>query len=318
MRTANYVQETTTSIAGTNGDGAVTTTAIANTPRVSTVFGTGKVEVRYTIEDTVNKKMESGFGSVTGNVLTRSRPQTTWDGTTWKDGSTGAVTALAFGSTPAAGNVLIRLGPVAETQAPVVPGRQTLIAGDSQWRDYVITQAINYWSGNTPSTLTANNEYYAYHKLDTAGLLTGLQLEVRAVGGTGLKLALYNVGSNGLPGSKILDFNVASTLSTGLKTDTSTATWSTGGPVWLTPGWYAIGFISDGGGQISGTGQGGNLALGHTPLGRKNAYGYSACAWVAGSYTNGLPTSPNLTGGTMVDVGSSGLAWPWIGLKVVA
>ena len=38
MRAANYVEETTTSIAGTSGDGAVTLTQITSTPRFSTVF----------------------------------------------------------------------------------------------------------------------------------------------------------------------------------------------------------------------------------------------------------------------------------------
>lgn len=317
MRTANYVQETTVSIAGTNGDGAVTTTAIANTPRVSTVLGAAKVDVRYTIQDVVNNKMEAGIGSMTANVLTRSRPQITWDGTTYRDGSTGAVSPLQFGSTPTAGNIIIRIGPVAEVQAPVMPGRQSTIAGDGTWRDYPLSAAVVNWGGNGfTGALIANNEYYTLYKLDTAGLLNGIQLSVMAAGGTTIKAALYSVGSNGLPGAKILDFAGFSSATTGVKADTGAASWSTGGPVWLTPGWYAIGYICDGAPTILGTL--GTNSVSPTPLGRKNAYGYSAGLTVAGNYANGLPTTPNLGSATMLDPGGTPLACPWIGLKVVA
>ena len=71
MRSADYVEETTTSIAGTSGDGAVTLTAVTSKPRLSTVFGTQATTIRYVIEDTSSKKFEQGLGSVSSNVLTR-------------------------------------------------------------------------------------------------------------------------------------------------------------------------------------------------------------------------------------------------------
>ena len=80
MRSMDYVEMTTTSIAGTLGDGAVTCTAITNTPTFTLAFGAGAATVMYVIEDVVNKKFEKGIGSVAGNVLTRTKPQLTWSG----------------------------------------------------------------------------------------------------------------------------------------------------------------------------------------------------------------------------------------------
>ena len=109
MRAANFIEETTTSIAGTNGDGAVTLSQITSRPRFSTVLGTQNTTVRYVIEDTVIFKYESGIGHVSSNVLTRTKPQVTWDGTTYTDVGT---TALQFGSSPTSGNIRVRMAPV--------------------------------------------------------------------------------------------------------------------------------------------------------------------------------------------------------------
>jgi len=314
MRAADYVEETTTSIAGTVGDGAVTLTQITSTPRFSTVFGTTARQVRYVIEDTVNMKMEQGIGSVASNVLTRTKPQITWDGTTWKDGNSGAVTAIQFGAAPTSGNVKIRMSATAESQGVNIEVRQNTVAGDTNWRDYAISGHIPWNNNGSGSTLTANREYYACVKVETPGLLSGVQLEVTtAVASSNIALALYELGSTGLPTGKIVDFNGFTTTTTGFKTDTTTSTWTPTGGVWLTPSWYVVGFIASHAIGIRCANNG--TCLGATPYGNAGGgYGWGDVVYVAGSGTT-LPATPAPT--TMLN-GVGTLSKPWIGLKVVA
>lgn len=289
MRSANYVEETTTSIAGTSGDGAITLTAITNTPRFSTVFGTQATTIRYVIEDTVNKKFETGVGSVASNVLTRTRPQVTWDGTTYDD-STPA--ALQFGSSPASGNVKIRMGATAESQGPTIAGTNNSIGAPAGY-EYSGDLITN--NNGASHTINTNREVYVPYLLPMSGLLTGFEFIVAtAQAATNCKTALYSCGSGGLPSVKIVDFNVISLATTGSKTDTTTGTWSTGAPVFLTAGWYFVGFISDAStAQITGFGT--NQRVQRNPLGRSDGYGYGASVWAAGSYATGLPTTPTPT-----------------------
>lgn len=312
MRSANYVEETTTSIAGTSGDGAVTLTAVTNIPRFSTVFGTQATTMRYVIEDTVNKKFETGIGSVASNVLTRTLPQITWDGTTYDDS---APSALQFGSSPTSGNIKIRMSAVAESQAANVPARQSTITGDTTWRDYPMSAVCGQTNSGTGNALTADREYYSVYKLETSGLLSGIQFDcTTGVASSNMKIALYACGSNGLPGAKIVDFTTTSTASTAVKTDTATGSWTPAGPVWLTPGWYYIGFINSHTAAIRGFGGISSNAK-PTPLGRQSSYGYGETIYVAGSYSTGLPANPSPT--TMLG-SSNTLSSPWFGLKVVA
>lgn len=312
MRAANFVEETTTSIAGTSGDGAVTLTAISSVPRFSTVFGTGACQVRYTIEKVSTKAFEVGIGSVASNALTRTRPQVTWDGSTYDDSTP---SPLQFGASPTSGDVLIRMAPLAESFAPALPGMNKSISGDANWRDYPLSASYDWSNAGGNSDVTANRESYAYYRLDVAGLLTGMQFEV-TTGGGNLKTALHSVGYDGLPGVKIVDFGAVDTSATGIKTNTSTGSWTPTGSLWLTPGWYAIGFIGD---DSTLDVRGVSLSNAHhhcSPLGRAGAYGWGHTIYVAGSYASGLPSTPDLTGGTII--GSGLTSFPWFGLKVVA
>lgn len=310
MRSANYVEETTTSIAGTSGDGAITLTAITGIPRFSTVFGTQATTIRYVIEDTVNKKFETGVGSVASNVLTRTRPQTTWDGTTYDDD---APTALQFGATPTSGNVKIRISATAENTQNPMPQPQNVVAGDS-WRDYPFCASLATNTGNGSGlALTASREYYLAYKLDRAGVLKGFQFEVTtAVAGT-VKAALYSCGHDGFPSSKIVDFVATSCGTTGIKTDTATGSWSPSTPPYLTAGWYYIGFVCDVAASIRTNGAG-NTAGAPTPLGRKDAYGYGHVVFVAGNHATGMPSVASLSGGTVLGNGAVSLFW--MGLRV--
>jgi hypothetical protein len=314
MRAANYVAETTTSIAGTSGNGAVTLTAITSTPRLSTVFGTQATVIKYVIEDTVNKKFERGIGSVASNVLTRTKVQETWDGTTY---TVASPTALQFGSSPTSGNVIVRMAPTADAIPGVIDVTQSTVAGDATWRDYPFSGAYHSTSGTgSTAILVAGTEYYSYYELKAAGNLKGVQFEVKTlVAASNMKLALYSVGSDGLPGAKIVDFVTTSTATTGVKTDTATGSWSPATAILLNPGWYVIGYISDGAIAISTSGTGSNFQR-QTPLGRKNSYGNSGGLSVAGNYATGLPAAASVGGGTMLDPAGNGLSAAWFGLKV--
>ncbi len=305
MRFANYVEETTTSIAGTNGDGAITLTAVTGRPRFSTVFGAGPVTVRYAIEAPASNMLETGVGVVSSNVLTRTRPQTTWSGSTWVDQSP---SALQFGSSPSSGDVRIRMAALAQDVYPVIPGVQSTLSGDANWRDYPISgNRVCHTTATAGSALTANLEYYGMYLLNRAGVLTGAQLQVGTASAGNLKWALYEMDSTGLPAAKIVDFTTITTMgSTGYKTDTAFT------PVTLTPGWYAIGYIVDSTPTLNGVQ---DYAGRHaTPLGRAGTYGYGHTCYVAGSYSAGLPAVANLSGGALL---SAHVNEPWLGLRVV-
>jgi hypothetical protein len=314
MRAANGISETTTSIAGTLGDGAVTTTAIANTPRVSSAFGTGAVVVRYIIAKGTTGAFETGIGSFSANVLTRTKPTCTWNGTTMVN--TGTISPLQFSATPTSGDVTIRIAPLAESTAPVMPGRNATVAGDTTWRDYPWSQAFSNW-GNSGAgqAIVADREYYYYYRLDCAGSLTGIQFEVTTlVAASNVKLALYSIGSDGLPANKIVDFVTVSSATTGVKTDTATGSWTPATGINLTPGWYAVGYIASHAISIRG-GPSFQGMCGATPLGKEGSYGWSNSVYKAGLYTTGLPAVANLSGGTLIS-GSHALSALFMGLKI--
>ena len=309
MRSANYVEETTTSIAGTSGDGAITLAAITSTPRFSTVFGTQATTFRYVIEDTVGKKFETGIGSVAANVLTRTRPQVTWDGTTYDDSTP---TPLQFGTTPTSGNIKIRMSAVAESQGATRPGFQNLVAGDGSWDAYPVSPGQDVRNATYSGAFVAGVEYYSMYKLEQAGLLTGRRFQVNGTGAGSLKAALYPMNHLGLPGQKIVDFVTTSIATSGVKTDSATGSWTPATGIMLTPGYYFIGQIAD----IAGS-----LLRGNTTtvisLNRKGVYGYSDTLSIAGNYATGLPALPNLTGGTLVEAAvTTNPAFFWLGLRV--
>ena len=313
MLSADYIVETTTSIAGTSGDGAVTLSAVTNRPRFSSALSSAKRAVRYVIEETVAKKFEQGLGSVSGNVLTRSRPQVTWDGTTWSDK---APSPLQFGAAPASGNVLIRMSPVVEAMAPTIPARNTTLAGDASWRDYRLSNHLDGMLQAVASNpLVADRVYCTCYRNDGAGLLTGLQLEVTsAVAASNIKWAIADVGPDGLPGNKLMDGNVIASATTGFKTDTAVGTWTPANGLWMPPGWYYLCILPSHAISIRTANQRGS----QTPLGLSSqSYGQGDMMYFSGSYASGIPAdlSSAAAGGTMHPKNSTA-STQWIGLKV--
>jgi hypothetical protein len=318
MRSADFVQDTTVSIAGTSGNGAITLTAIAGSPRLSTALGTALRMIRYVIEDTPGNRFEQGLGTIANNVLTRVRPQVTWDGTTWKDGSANApVVALPFGATPTSGSIVVRLAPTSEDKAPVINVRQVTLAADPNWRDFRVSESFPV-GGYSGQALAANMEYYSLYLLQTPGLLTGAQFEVTvAVAASSMKWALYELNLSGLVGAKICDFNTIDTTVTGVKSDTAIATWSPAYGVWLTPGWYVIGFIPSHAiainGRVTSTG------ASTSPWSAPNGYGYGLVITHAGSFAAGLAADASTASAAGTLIGNNQVPQsPALGLRIVA
>ncbi len=286
MSRADYVEETTTSIAGTSGNGAVTMTAITNTPRFSTVFGTGTRVVEYVIEDTVTKKFEMGIGSVASNVLTRTTPRVTWDGTTWDDTTP---TALQFGSTPTSGNVKIRMSCTASSFFPSLPALQKTVGSDP-WLGYQVSQhVINTTASGV--VVTADREYYVPYLSQIQGSLDAFAIRVTIAGSTGIKMGIYECGADGLPGARIATSNTIVNTSTGLLVDSTGGTWGGNtGPLRLAPGWYYIGFVCGDSTCAVLKWAGSNAgAILNNPLGR-STYGCTPSIFRTGSYATGMPT----------------------------
>ncbi len=311
MLEADFVEETTTSIAS-SGAGAITLTAITNKMRISTAFGTAAVNVPYFVYQVSTGKWERGMGNAASNVLTRTKPTATWDGSTY---NTLAPSALTFTGSPTAGDILIRLAASSNFRGFSVPARQTTVAGDANWRDYPIGGDIQFGTNGASNTLTAAREYYMPYLLNTSGLLSGIQFEVMTlIAASNIKMALYNCGSDGLPGSKILDF--VTTATTGIKTDTASASWSPAGKRYLVPGWYYVGFLPSHAIAIRGsTSDDGHKSV--NPLGRADGYGYAGTVYIAGTYATGLPATPSLGSGTLSSIGATP-GKPWFGLKVIS
>lgn len=311
MSRANWIEETTTSIAGTLGDGAVTLTAITGKPRFSSVFGTGARTINYVIEKVSTNSFEEGVGVVSGNVLTRTRPRATWNGTTYDETSP---SPLQFGSAPTSGDVLIRIAPLANDFMPAPRGVQNTLGTDAGW----IYSAHYQQNGSTgtQATLSTGQEYYAPYLCPIAGHVDGFAYTVAVVGTTGIKAGLYEVGPDGLPGPNITRFNAISNTSTGLRTDVTPGTWAgNAGPLRVGVDWFYIGWMTnDGSHAYGGWNRSGTHSIGFPPLGRFGGYGFGLVIQktAENSYATGMPSgTPTGTYSTV----SSGA--PAIALRVV-
>jgi hypothetical protein len=282
---ADYIEETTTSIAGTSGDGAVTLSQITGMPRISTVFGTAARLVRYVIEDTVALKFEQGIGSVASNVLTRSTPRVTWDGSTYDDTNP---SAIQFGSSPTSGNVKIRLAPLADSFVPTVPYHNTTASGMQDAGLMCGDIAVN--SDAAAYTCVADREVWFPYLWMGSGELIQFALRVKgAVAASNVKACLSEVNSTGSPGTKLIDFGSVSSATTGFKTLTS-ASWTPAASVKLPPGYYFIGLIADST-QTLACAQLGQFRT--TVLSPGSGYGTGTSKLIkAGSYATGLGSSP--------------------------
>lgn len=313
MRTANFIEEAATSIGGVNGNGAITMAAVDGMPRFAHALGTRAATVRYSIEDTVGHRMETGVGVVADGVLTRVKVATTWDGANYVAGN---AAPLAFGAAPAAGTVRVRLAGTAEHISANHGGPIPIpLVNADAWNQYPLSAHMGaHNTAGSATSLSPGAEYYLYYRLDNPGLLQGLQFDVTGANATSvIRMALYSLDANSLPDRKIVDFGIVETATTGIKTVSDPSLWTPGAPVWLTPGWYAIGYQPSYGISIRGYLNGNSAGFGYSPVGRTTQYaGYKNVLKRSSSWNNGsLPEAPNLSD---ADIVANGV--PWIGLKV--
>ena len=302
MSRADFISMTTSGIAGTNGNGAVTMSQITspvNMPTFTQVFGSGTRVIDYTIIDSVGGNWEKGFGSVSGNVLTRLVVHETYNGTTYV--SAGA-SALAFGSTPAAGNITIRLAPTVDAFDPITPAIQTTIGSDT-YQGYQFT--AHYMADGNPGqsgNFATATEYYFPFKSIVRGAVGAVAAQVQTAGASGgsVKLALYEVGQDGLPGPCITQFNTIAVTATGFIVDSAPSSWAVNaGPIRLSPGWFYIGMMTNDTTWLVGAFSGQEV-IDYPPTGRNGGYGFGTVLQktAQNSYAAGLPTgTPSQSGG---------------------
>lgn len=250
----------------TGGTSTLTCSAQTGYPLVSEAF-TGTIFVDYSIVEytssakTQPSKAETGIGSynTSTEVLTRTKVLSTWDATDYRPlfGNATAPAALNFGTTSA--NIDIMVGPMASGIMPPTPFVFDSLANVS---DGLGIGGVNLTAQSTLA-LTSGTVYYwpvwicsfgpfSQFTIRTTTALTG--------GSPTFDHALYEVGSNGRPGKRLINFTQLTAVGTTNTTYTSTALAT---PVMLVPGWYwAAGLHVANGATGTFTVRAGTLALG--------------------------------------------------------
>lgn len=250
---ANFIRMTSTS----GGTGTMTCTAQTGYPIVSEAF-TGVRFIEYAIAEYTDStkvtlsKAETGIGSynTSTEVLTRTSVLSTWDGTDYlpKYGTSTAPTALNFGTTSA--NIDIMIAPMAGGVMPP----QSFIAGTvASVSDGTGHIPLNYQNIGA-NALTVTHQQVRYFPVLIGHTRMYSQFTVRQVGATTggsptADCAIYEFGSDGLPGKRLISFTQKAVGSANT-TYTSTALAT---PIPLICGWYWAGFLWQNGGGSGGT-----------------------------------------------------------------
>ena len=230
----------------TGGTGAVTLVAQTGYPALSDVI-TGTRLVSYVFAEYTNaskvtlSKAETGLGSYVAStgVLTRTAIRSTWDGSAYlpKFGTSTAPTAINFGTTSA--NIDVTVTPLSSGVVPPVPFVYGAVASVA---DGIGTGAMNITSSSTLA-MTSGTVYYIPYLLVSETQLS--QFSVRSTttltgGSPTLDCAIYEVGSNGIPGKRLINFTQITAIGGTSTTYTSSAIAT---PVYLPPGWYWVGLL---------------------------------------------------------------------------
>lgn len=235
-------------------------------------------------------KFEYGVGECDMGtlVLTRSKPTTTYDGTTYKRS---AITSLAFSG------VTSRVRVVIAPSADFTPFVYPFLCVASPAEDLGCPSG-HLAIGSGTLTLTNNRECYIPHRIDTCGPVTQAGIVVTTgVASGGIKLALYEIGEDGLPGRRLNDWNSTpfDCTSTGNKVITLSTSLLT------YPMWVYVGLIAN---SATIAVRGANSTLAASPAGVANSGQTIAYFYKAGTYSSGMPT-PAAAG---LNVVSNGIA----------
>ena len=305
MSRADFVEMTTTAIAGTLGNGAVTCIAVSGLPTFTNAFGSPARCIDYVIEDTAGLRFEKGYGTISANVLTRTNVHETWDGTTY---ATAAPTPLQFGTSPTSGNIRIRIAPTSDQFMPVSPAICP-VTGDDLGA-YLLNATTPASNNGTNDEFDPSNDYYMPYLNLVRGAISGIMVKcLNSNAGAGIKLSLYEVDTDGYPGPRIVTFNTIPLTASGTLTDTATGTWSPAGAIRIGVGWFYLGSVkNDTTAKVRCTNQ--NPMIGGPTI-RQGGYGFPCCIYKPNElgYTTGLPTgTPGKTGYTTTYASNVGIA----------
>ena len=281
----------------TGGSGALTLADVPGSPNYTHVFGaSGSRLVSYTVLEFTDSsratiaKSETGVGSInlSTGVLTRTVPRLTWNGTTYNNTTP---SALAFGSTP--DNIRITCGPHswrADGSSPFY----RITSPSSAFRSF---HTIGYSAGSN-NTVQANLETYVPHYW-AGGAFDGYAIwldQASATGPSGLKVAIYEVSSDGGPGAMLVDMqstplDIRNGGTTGVFVSATLAA-----PVYLPPGWYYVAMLA----QVTAGVRGQSITFHsvYTPLGSYPNGGGTPITFAtrSGSYASGLADPANFSG----------------------
>lgn len=272
----------------TGGTGALTLAAVTGRVTFAMVLGSsGSRIVAYEIIEWSDStfsaitRAEGGYGSIalaTG-ILTRSKVLWTWDQT--NGFLYAAPGALTFGTA----NVRVFVGTMAERQLMVTP----LVAVTGTQVGTLGGQPGNQGSGDSTFALVNGQEVYVPYLLEHAGQTDQAGVNVTTGATASLKLGIYELGTDGLPGRRLVDLSAAplNLATTGDKTVAMSA--------YLPPGWYYVGLLASGAATLVGT-----ATAYPSPAGTVTGTAI-LCLTRTGSYATGLPadaTSISLTANT--------------------
>ncbi len=230
----------------TGGAGALTCAAVAGWPGWANVIA-GPRRVSYTILQFADTglqtpvQMETGIGNFdpVAGILTRTTVQRTWDGAAYlpREGVATQPTALAFGAD--ATKVRISCTPTVDLM-PALPYVGASVGGGDGYGSLPanVTNALvgSYQLGS--GTIEYNPIYLAHRgPFSTATLRVGDGGGTYTGGTQSLTAAIYEVGADGLPGRKLIDFGAiggaAPFAAAAFVSNTPLPV-----PVDLEPGWY--------------------------------------------------------------------------------
>lgn len=275
----------------TGGAGALTLTAAAGLALPASAFVADQA-IEYSIVEYTDatlatiSKAESGFGTISsGNVLTRTAPRTTWNGTTYTQAG---ATALSFGTS----NVRVYVSPLAEGGPTAFPKRLDLSANYGP-NGYVI--GANLWTQSDfpTASVVADRQYMVPLKLEAAFPLTQIGVEVTtAVASSTLHIAVASVDpATGLPGRILAAANSLSSGTTGFKMGSISSRLFSAGWYWQLLSASAAVSVRGCEGFIPGPfGHNNARVIRATQRARTHAnytVGQDAMSGVSGSYTNG-------------------------------
>lgn len=216
----------------TGGTGALTLTAAGGLALPASAFVADQA-VDYSIVEYSDSTLatvvraESGFGTVSsGNVLTRSAPRTTWNGTTYVQA---AASALSFGTS----NVRVYVSPIAEGGPNSYPKTPDL-SGNYGPFGQVLPANLTTATDFSTLALAANQQYMVPMKLEAGFPLTQIGVQVStAAASSNINVAIASIDpTTGMPGRILAAANGLDSATTGVKLTSITSRMFPGGWYW--------------------------------------------------------------------------------------